>query len=170
MKYNYSALYNKNATFLRAHPTLQRAIKWGNIPLTAIFPIAYALVLVNSFFLHPLPTEESVRILLFPCLTLVTVSVLRLFVERPRPYEETGAGITPLLPKKSIGNSFPSRHVACATVIAWTLTSQFLAVGILFFVLVAAMGYLRFSIGWHYPLDIVASLLLGTAFGIFTII
>jgi len=169
MKYNYVTIYNKNTAFLQAHPLLKRVVQIGNLVLTALFPIAYALLLVNSLFIKEFEPKETAFILFFPLLALLTVSVLRLLVERPRPYEENGANIAPLFQKKSVGNSFPSRHLTCTAVIAWTVASQFFGVGILLFVCALLLSYTRFAAGWHYPSDIFAGLGIGTVIGIFTL-
>ena len=119
MKYDYVALYNKNAAFYNAHPTAKRALKLGNILLTWLFFACYGILWLYALFVESFATRDLVKILFVPLLTLLAVSVLRLTISRARPYTAEGAGITPLVEKRKADcKSFPSRHLACATVIA----------------------------------------------------
>ena len=120
MKYDYKALYQKNAAFYNARPRLKKALLISNLALTLGFVLAYGALLVYAF-LSPdaFATKPLVRLLFSPMLCVFLVAVLRLAFNRPRPYGEAGANITPLLQKHGAQDkSFPSRHLACAFVIA----------------------------------------------------
>ena len=109
---------------------------------------------------------DFVKIFCAPALTLLVVWVLRLAVERPRPYAENGAGITPLKEKNTQSTSFPSRHVASAAVISMEFMPYLPAVGALLFLGTIALGYTRFALGWHYPSDLFVGFALGFVIGI----
>lgn len=87
--------------------------------------------------------------------------VVKLIVRRPRPVLE---GLPPLGGAPS-SLSFPSAHAtssfACAT--AMTRIAPEAAV---LFVLAAAIAACRPYLGMHYPSDVLAGALLGTAFGL----
>ena len=119
MKYDYQRLYQKNYEFYTARPRLKRAILLINHGLTLIFSLAYILLWIKALFLDDWSANELVILLFPPVLCFLTATVLRLFVHRARPYTEQGANITPLVKKARRDNcSFPSRHLACASVIA----------------------------------------------------
>ena len=166
MKYDYVTAYNKSAAFYNAHPTAKRAIKLGNTVLTWLFFACYGILWLYAVYVEPFETRDLVKILFIPLLTLLVVSVLRLAINRPRPYTEAGAGITPFIDKKKVDNkSFPSRHLACATVISMTFLPYYpIAGGCLLFASVL-LGYIRFATGLHYPSDLFAGAGLGVALG-----
>ena len=166
MKYSYVTLYNKNAEFYNAHPTAKRAIKIGNTLLTWLFLACYGVLWLYALRIDPFETMDLVKILFVPLLTLLTVSVLRLAITRARPYTDEGAGITPFITKKKADNkSFPSRHLACATVISMVFLPYYPIAGYILLGFSALLGYIRFALGLHYPSDLLAGTSLGTCLG-----
>lgn len=95
-----------------------------------------------------------------PTVGFVLVSALRIVCGRMRPYERFG--LPPVIPKKTKGKSFPSRHVFSAAIIAATFLVQsepFLAVaGIVLALLALLLGVLRVVSGVHYISDVAAAL------------
>lgn len=163
MSYSYSLLYEKNAAFFRARPRLLKALPLINHGLTVLFFLFYALFLANAVALE-YPPEDLVKILGAPALCLFLVSFLRLCIHRPRPYSEAGANIQPLYTKKgSDEHSFPSRHVACAFVIACTVFPYSIGAGICSLLFGGVLAYVRFTLGVHYPSDLIGGALLGVA-------
>ena len=166
MKYDYKLLYQKNADFYNAHPRCQQALRFLNKALTAICVLAYAALWAYALFIKPFAREDLLKIFFFPMLCLVVVTALRLFFERPRPYAENGAGITPFMQKKNSDNkSFPSRHVACAFVIAMVYMPYVLWAGAGLLVCSLALAYIRFALGLHYPSDLLAGSIVGAGVG-----
>ena len=166
MKYDYKALYEKNAAFYNAHPLAKRALKLGDIFLTGLFFIAYGLLCAHTLFIEEYNPSLFVKILFPPLLALLAVTILRKMVERPRPFHEDGANITPVLEKKKESKcSFPSRHLACAGVIALTVCSFFPVAGIFLLGASFLLGYIRFASGFHYPSDLFFGEALGVAIG-----
>ena len=171
MKYDYVTLYNKNAEFFNTHPTAKRALKLGNTLLTCLFFACYGILWLYALWITPFETRDLINILFVPLLTLLTVSIMRLAITRARPYTEEGAGITPFVEKKKADNkSFPSRHLACATVISMTFLHFYPIVGGVLLGVSVLLGYIRFALGLHYPSDLVAGAGLGILFGCFMFI
>lgn len=165
MKYDYKQLYECHASFFRAHPQLKRAALLLNILLTGLFFAVY-----GGFLLYAIATDypphELTLLIGLPLLCLLIVSVLRLAIDKPRPYSDKGAGIEPLVTKKKNENkSFPSRHAASALVIALTILPYCPLLGAALLVLSLPVCYLRFTTGLHYPLDIFIGALIGVACG-----
>ena len=166
MKYDYVTLYNKSAAFFNARPKAKRLLIASNFVLTCLFFACYGGLWAYTLLLAPLDIKELVKILFVPLLALLAVTVLRIAIDRPRPYTEAGAGITPLIEKKKTeGQSFPSRHLACAAVIAMTFLPFYPTIGYALLVASVALGYTRFALGLHYPSDLVAGWSLGTCIG-----
>lgn len=171
MKYDYLTLYNKSAEFYNARPTAKRLLIIGNFVLTLLFFACYGGLWAYTLLLAPLDIKELVKILFVPLLALLAVTVLRVAIDRPRPYTEVGAGITPLIEKKNAeGQSFPSRHLTCASVIAMTFLAFYPVAGYALLAASVLLGYTRFALGLHYPSDLVAGWSLGTCIGYFIFI
>jgi membrane-associated phospholipid phosphatase len=166
MKYDYVTLYNKSADFYNAHPIAKRLLIVGNLVLTLLFFACYGGLWAYTLLLAPLEIKELVKILFVPLLALLAVTVLRIAIDRKRPYTEAGAGITPLIKKKNAeGQSFPSRHLTCASVIAMTFLPFYPALGYALLGASVLLGYTRFALGVHYPSDLVAGWSLGICIG-----
>ena len=170
MKQNYVYFYNKNAAFYNAHIGAKRALKLANFAFTWLFFIAYGALWTQVMNTEKFPVQDFAKVIFVPLLTLCFVTLLRLFIDRPRPYAENGAGIEPLVKKKSTSKSFPSRHLACATALAMTFLPFYPIAGGLLFLASFLLGYTRFALGLHYPSDLVAGWSLGTCLGFFIFI
>ena len=161
----YKMLYQKNMAFFNARPTARKILLFSNSALTSVFFTAYAVLLIVAFVKEFEPWE-IIRLVLTPVLCLFFVTVLRGAINRPRPYAVDCAGITPLKPKlENEDKSFPSRHLASAFVIATMFIPSLPWLAALLYICGIALGYTRFSCGWHYPTDLLAGAALGGGFG-----
>ena len=168
MKYSYQCLYEKNAAFYQKHPVLKCFLQPVSHVITGLCALAYAWLL-HLAFSTPHPVYTLIPLLSAPALCLVIVSVLRLAIPRPRPYDQYA--ITPLSKKKDgKHNSFPSRHVACAFVIATVCLSLVPWMGIYLYVLATLLAYIRFSLGLHYPTDLLVGAIIGILCGLWILI
>ncbi len=131
------------------------------IPL--VFVAAYLFLWIYGGFIAPLSPKDLAAIFFAPAFLLFLVTVLRMGISRPRPYES--AGITPLKEKASKGNSCPSRHLACAGVVAACFLPYLPVVGVGLLILALGLGYARFSVGWHFLSDLIVGFLMGVAVG-----
>ncbi len=157
MKYNYASIYNKSAAFYRAHPIARRILKISNRVFSGLFiacyPLLYLLALLNPTHFHGI--NGWLAIAIPPAIALLLVTLLRTVIKRHRPYAEQGAGIKPLIKKHSADDcSFPSRHLACAAVIAMTYLPFYPIIGGVLLAVSLLLGYIRFALGLHYPSDL----------------
>ena len=166
MFYDYKTVYEKSAAFYHARPRAKKALLLFNHVFTWLFFATYGGFALYAV-LSDIPAEELVYIFGLPALCLLIVGVLRLAVQRPRPYSEKGANITPILQKSNnLDKSFPSRHTACAFVIATVILAHLTGAGICLLVFSVALGYIRFALGLHYPSDIFGGAVIGLLCGI----
>ena len=165
MKYDYKTLYEKNAAFYNARPLAKRALVIGNLALTAFFILSYFIFCSFALFSN-YGADQLLKLFFVPALGFFVVCVLRLAIDKPRPYSPDVAGITPFIDKKWHDNkSFPSRHATCAFVIAVTLLKFMPVIGILLLLLAVLLCYVRFAAGLHYPSDLFAGAGIGAAIG-----
>lgn len=165
MIYDYKRSYEKNAAFYNAHPNAKTALRIGNTALTLAFVLAYAALWIYGLF-NDFSPKDFAKIFTLPVIALLVVSVLRMAIDKPRPYDKDGAGITPLVPRNERERgSFPSRHLTCAFVISAVFLPYLPVVGIVGIILGCALGYARFALGLHYPSDLITGGVLGLAIG-----
>lgn len=130
--------------------------------LVGVSSAAYLITVLYTFFALEITKKSLLAVLVCPAFCLVVVSLLRKIIKRKRPYEK---GIDPLVKKDAFGNSFPSRHTACACVIAATVLPYSPVAGGVMFAVSAWIAFFRFLFGHHYFTDLFFGALLGIAFG-----
>ena len=122
--------------------------------------IFYPLFLLYIFIFAK---EELLKLVLIPAVSFLFVSILRRLINAQRPYEKLP--ITPLYNKKTVGNSFPSRHTFSVFIIAFvTLYLEFWTGLVLFFIgLILAVT--RVLCGVHFIKDVLVGFLIALVFG-----
>lgn len=94
------------------------------------------------------------------------VSVLKVFIARPRPFVSVENAI--LLGHATKTYSFPSGHSTMSFMSAVLLSSLFKR-HILFYLFAVAVCLSRVYMGMHYPSDVLAGALIGAAIGYFLV-
>lgn len=157
----YLKLYEKNRAFLTDRPKLKKCVFLADKLCTVAVGAAYAFLCAYVLFVLRLRApRDFIRLFALPAGCLAFNSLLRRVINAKRPYE---CGIEPLFIKTRRGQSFPSRHLSCAAVIAGVSFYYLLPCGIACAVCTAALLYTRFACGWHFPRDLFCGLLLGAA-------
>lgn len=147
----------------RRHPGLARILHNLNRGLTALMFAAYVLLLAYQLLTKDL---RLARCIIVPLDAFLVTSVLRWLVARKRPYETFGEA--PVIRKESRGDSFPSRHVFSAFVIAMTflLATPWTWAGLLLLAASAAIAAIRVLSGVHYISDVICGALIGIGAGL----
>lgn len=128
---------------------------------TAFVYIFYPLML---FVLAAVKSPNLLKAIIVPAVSFVLVSLLRYFLNFPRPYEKI-EGLTPLYEKKTKGKSFPSRHTFSAFCIATTTLYFNENLGLFVFLVAAILGVCRVLSGVHYIRDVVVGAIIGALLG-----
>lgn len=146
--------YLKMTQPFRDNPKLAKSLHICNRILTALVFAAYPLLLMDMFIKRD---PALVKAILVPMDGFIAVSVFRYLVNRPRPYENFQ--IPPVIPKDKKGQSFPSRHVFSAAVIAVTFCMQpaYWIAGSVLLGLAVAIGVIRIISGVHFISDVLAA-------------
>ncbi|MDR0914746.1 MAG: phosphatase PAP2 family protein [Oscillospiraceae bacterium] len=172
--------YKKYIKWFHTHKTALRWFRFLSKVLPGMFVLAYGFLLFSliiAIFLSYNQQQNSidyfkyigtlVKITIVPLVVVVSVTILRKVSDSKRPYEEFN--FKPLLARKKHGESFPSRHIACASVISMVIlsVSAVWVLGIVFFLLTLLLAAMRVISGMHYVRDVVVSLGIGIIAGLF---
>lgn len=150
--------YIKITQPFRDNPEMAKGIHILNKAFTMLMYVSYPCLLIYLFFSQ---YADWVRATLVPAISFVLLTLIRKGINRRRPYE--AFGISSAIPKKTKGNSFPSRHVFSATIIAMTFLfmSPWMWLGVVFLIVTVGLAIIRVVSGVHYPSDVVAGVLCG---------
>uniref|UniRef100_UPI004055B7CC phosphatase PAP2 family protein n=1 Tax=Agathobacter sp. TaxID=2021311 RepID=UPI004055B7CC len=140
----------------RDNPKLAKCLHILNRLCTGGMYLAYPLLLAYLFWKKDAMLQKAI---LIPAISFVSLSFVRKWINRKRPYE--AFEMPPVIPKKTKGNSFPSRHVFSSAMIAMTflLLSPWNWLGMLFLGLSVILAAVRVLSGVHYISDVLAGLL-----------
>lgn len=128
---------------------------------TAVMYAAYILLLV---FLGVAGDMRIIRAVVVPAFVFLFVTVVRKRINAPRPYERYP--IKPVIPKSTRGKSCPSRHTACAFIIALAVMYVNVPLGICLLLLSVFIGISRPIMGVHFPLDVTFAAVIAVVLGI----
>lgn len=154
--------YEGMTSLIREREKLARLIHMGNKVITGGIFLLYPMLLL--YFLKERDVA-LIKAVIVPLDSFIIVTVFRYIVNRPRPYEKFG--IPPIIPKDKKGQSFPSRHVFSAFMIAMTflLYSPWQLVGIAMVIGASLLGLIRVLSGVHFISDVVAGAAVGILAG-----
>jgi membrane-associated phospholipid phosphatase len=156
----YKEKYDKHAGFYHSHPALKTSLSFLDKGSVAVIFCLYFVALILAFIKNQSWAEY--KLIVLPLSGFIIASLLRLFIDKKRPYE---VGIHPLATKPTKGKSFPSRHLASAFLIGTTLLPVFPVFGGIVLFLGVCLGYTRCALGLHFPSDVIAGALLGVFVG-----
>lgn len=152
--------YFATAAWFRARPKALALLKAANKLLPLVNSLGYLVILVVLAWQRD---ARLWRALLVPAAVFLGGTVLRAVLDFPRPYEVYDA--PPLTPKDRAGQSFPSRHLFSAAVIAvcgfwvWPPLGWVLAVS------AVLLAPARVLAGVHFVRDVAAGAALGGILG-----
>lgn len=160
--------YNKISQFFTRHSVLLFLLKFIYTFLPFAVFLAYpALIIV--LFIMTLNGEADratlIKCVTVPAVTFLALTVLRRFINRPRPYETYN--IKPLIPRDKKGESFPSRHTASVFIIAMVYLYLNTAVGIAALIIGIMIAASRVLAGVHFIKDVVVGALFSVILGVF---
>lgn len=153
--------YIRYTQLLKNNPRVTSCIIVSNKLITWVYYAAYPLLLAS---LYAARCSFAWRATVFPLVGFLLVSVARVVINRPRPYEAFSQA--PVISKNTRGKSFPSRHAYASMVIALTFMHVNVSVSVCMIALALCMGVCRVIGGVHYPSDVLTGSALGVVFGV----
>jgi membrane-associated phospholipid phosphatase len=141
-------------------------LDWLMLGLTQLGHFVFSILLALIFYF----TESKLFAysLIFGVITLgLMIEIMKLYIRRARPYIKLKK--IRIVGSKASGRSFPSGHTGQAFFLA-SLVVHYYHVNIYLWILLYAtallVGITRIYVGMHYPRDVLAGAMLGTAWGI----
>jgi membrane-associated phospholipid phosphatase len=132
--------------------------------LPTVTMVEYAVLVIFEIFQGKDKMEEIIRVIIVPLITFGICTAARKVVNEKRPYE--AMNITPLIKKDKKGQSFPSRHVLSATIIAMASMYVNVQLGIIMMLISVAIAVIRPVAGVHYIRDVIGGLVMGIVCGV----
>ncbi|MBR4026194.1 MAG: phosphatase PAP2 family protein [Lachnospiraceae bacterium] len=147
--------YIKMTQPFRNYPNMAKGLHILNQLCTGTMYISYP-ILLGYLFLQK--DNQFLKAIIVPAISFIVLSLGRKWINRKRPYETFD--MSPVIPKDTKGNSFPSRHVFSATMIAMTflVVSPWKWLGVLFFFVSCLLAVVRVVSGVHYISDVLAGI------------
>lgn len=143
-------------------PLVTRAMRTATALGDAHAWVAFGLVLLA----HPATRAAGVALGLAALLATCAVQILKRTCRRSRPTLAIGGFVA--LVENPDCFSFPSGHTTTAVSVAIALAGQGDFLGALAAILAVCVAASRVYLGAHYPLDVAAGALVGTATGVLT--
>ena len=131
--------------------------------LPLVMYIFYPIQLIALAIGKGFGSDAFLRFTLVPLATLILITVMRILINAKRPYEVYD--YVPAVPKQAKGRSFPSRHTACAFIIAMAFLYIDTSIGVIMLLLAAAIGVTRVLAGVHFVRDVIGGAAIGIAIG-----
>lgn len=165
---DYVAFYQRLTAPFVSHPGWIRLLRVANHLIEVLMYGCYIVLLVGLCWLGSrvswlAAVHRVLPFVLVPGISFVLLSLVRDWLNSPRPYEEWA--IDPLILRAKKGDSMPSRHVFSAVMIAMCVLRLSWPWGILFLALAAALALIRVIGGVHYPRDVIVGALCGLLAG-----
>ena len=148
---------------LRIYRSKRASLSLKLISHTAVIlsVLSYGALLFLSFYNS---VYEGVFVLLSAAIPFLAVSVLRMWINAPRPYELYD--FYENKPKEKKGRSFPSRHVYSAFVIATLAFVYSVPLGIALAFIGVSLAASRVLLGIHFIRDVVCGAAVGVVSGL----
>ena len=131
--------------------------------LPFIMFVSYGILIVFMFFSD---IKIFARITLSPLTVFAIVTFFRKIFNRPRPYEKFAT--TSVFGKNKKGESMPSRHTACAFIIAMAFMYVSIPLGITYLIISALIMISRVLAGVHFISDVIAGMAISLLYGYFS--
>lgn len=131
--------------------------------LPLIMFASYGILIVFMFFSD---IKIFARITLSPLTVFAIVTFFRKIFNRPRPYEKFAT--TSVFGKNKKGESMPSRHTACAFIIAMAFMYVSIPLGIAYLIISTLIMISRVLAGVHFISDVIAGMAISLIYGYFS--
>lgn len=155
--------YKSIVGFFKRNKTCNTVLKLCYNFLPFIMFASYGILIVFMFFSD---IKIFARITLSPLTVFAIVTFFRKIFNRPRPYEKFAT--TSVFGKNKKGESMPSRHTACAFIIAMAFMYVSIPLGIAYLIISTLIMISRVLAGVHFISDVIAGMAISLLYGYFS--
>ncbi len=155
--------YKSVVDFFKRNKPCNTVLKLCYNFLPFIMFASYGILIVFMFFSD---IKIFARITLSPLTVFAIVTFFRKIFNRPRPYEKFAT--TSVFGKNKKGESMPSRHTACAFIIAMAFMYVSIPLGIAYLIISALIMISRVLAGVHFISDVIAGMAISLLYGYFS--
>lgn len=155
--------YKSIVGFFKRNKTCNTVLKLCYNFLPLIMFASYGILIVFMFFSD---IKIFARITLSPLTVFAIVTFFRKIFNRPRPYEKFAT--TSVFGKNKKGESMPSRHTACAFIIAMAFMYVSIPLGIAYLIISTLIMISRVLAGVHFISDVIAGMAISLLYGYFS--
>lgn len=133
------------------------------------FGIVWLIIACVLFIWEELKDKKGLIALVLSILLSIFISdgLIKNIVRRPRP--EFNLESTIVVQDKRTSYSFPSGHTTIAFAAAFVLAHEHRKWAIGYYLIAFLIAFSRIYLGKHYPIDVLAGLILGSLIGFFSI-
>ena len=161
--------YERLSAPFRKSPARLQMLRLATRAFELLFYLAYPALFVALIAAGPAPGDSfPLNPLVLPCLVIpavgfAVVSLMRKFINAPRPYE--ALKIDPLIKKDTQGQSFPSKHAFSSLMISLCWMRFLPAVGAILAIAAICLAATRVISGVHFPKDVASGCAIALALG-----
>lgn len=152
--------YKSIVDFFKRNKPCNTVLKLCYNFLPLIMFVSYGILIVFMFFSD---IKIFARITLSPLTVFAIVTFFRKIFNRPRPYEKFAT--TSVFGKNKKGESMPSRHTACAFIIAMAFMYVSIPLGIAYLIISTLIMISRVLAGVHFISDVIAGMAISLLYG-----
>jgi len=161
---SYEKNYRKLSGFVMKSDIRLAVFKTLYLYIPYLTAVIYFAIIIISALTSGGSYNITLKIILVPLIGFLAVTVVRKFINAPRPY--TLYNITPIIHKDKAYESFPSRHTFSITIIAMAIIYYNLPLGVVMLVLAVVLGMTRIIAGVHFTRDVAAAWIIAVVWGI----
>ena len=156
-------MYINMVSFFKRNKLCNAILKFCYDFLPFVMFLSYGVLAVFMLFSD---AKTFARITLSPMTVFAIITVFRKIFNRARPYEKFA---TPsVFGKDKSGESMPSRHTACAFIIAMAFMYVSIPLGIAYLIISAFIMISRVLAGVHFISDVIAGMAISLLYGYFS--
>lgn len=156
-------MYINMVSFFKRNKLCNAILKFCYDFLPFVMFLSYGVLAVFMLFSD---AKTFTRITLSPMTVFAIITVFRKIFNRARPYEKFA---TPsVFGKDKSGESMPSRHTACAFIIAMAFMYVSIPLGIAYLIISALIMISRVLAGVHFISDVIAGMAISLLYGYFS--
>lgn len=156
--------YKNMSDYFAENKIRSTTIKTLHDILPALMYVFYPLQLFYLLFTKGFVNEQFLRFTFVPLGVLIAISILRIIINAPRPYEKFD--YTPVVRKATKGKSFPSRHTTCAFIIAMAFLYLDIRLGVVMLIIATLIGFTRIFSAVHFIRDVIWGAIIGILSGV----